>query len=216
MKASQVLPPNYHPSGKFDLKNLKQIIILNLIGLILLIFSIWFFSWIANQIRSGSDISISIEFSSIPSALIALGKLLLTIIFVLGLHEGIHALFFWIFSKQKPVVGFKGFYAFAAMPGWYFPRNQYLMIGIAPLILITLIGILFLAILPVSSLNLVLVALIINTSGAVGDLVVVIWLLTKPVDTLALDMIDCIEFFVPGKPQSNQDNEAKPGNNNQH
>ena len=101
MKASQVLPPNYHPSGKFDLKNLKQIIILNLIGLILLIFSIWSFSWIANQIRSGSDISISIEFSSIPSALIALGKLLLTIIFVLGLHEGIHALFFWIFSKKK-------------------------------------------------------------------------------------------------------------------
>jgi hypothetical protein len=205
MKATQVLPPNYHLSGKFDLKNLKQIIILNLIGLILLIFSIWFFSWIANQIRSGSDISFSIEFSSIPSTLIALGKLLLTIIFVLGLHEGIHAFFFWIFSKQKPLVGFKGAYAYAAMPGWYFPRNQYLMIGIAPLILITLIGILFMAILPISNLNLVLVALVINTSGAVGDLFVVIWLLTKPAETLALDQGDSIEFYVPGKLQNNLD-----------
>jgi hypothetical protein len=170
-----------------------------------LIFSIWFFGWIANQLRSGSDISFSIEFSSVTSALVALGKLLFTIIFVLALHEGIHAFFFWIFSKHMPLVGFKGAYAYAAMPGWYFPRNQYLMIGIAPLILITIIGILFLAILPVSSLNLVLVALIINTSGAVGDLFVVIWLLNKPVETLALDQIDSIEFFVPGKQQNSLD-----------
>jgi hypothetical protein len=102
-------------------------------------------------------------------------------------------------------VGFKGFYAYAAMPGWYFPRNQYLMIGIAPLILITLIGILFMAILPISNLNLVLVALVINTSGAVGDLFVVIWLLTKPAETLALDQGDSIEFYVPGKLQNNLD-----------
>lgn len=203
MKATQVLPPHYHPSGKFDLKNLKLIIILNLMGLILLIFSVWFFSWIANQIRSGSDISFSIEFSSISSALVALGKLLITIIFVLALHEGIHAFFFWIFSGQKPMIGFKGAYAYAAMPGWYFPRNQYLVIGIAPLILITLIGILLLVVLPISILNLVLIALILNTSGAVGDLFVVIWLLTKPVETLALDQVDSIEFFVPGKLKNN-------------
>jgi len=204
MKATQVLPPNYHPSGKFDLKNLKQIIILNLIGLILLIISILFFSWIANQIRSSFDISFSFEFSSIPSALFALGKLLFTIIIVLAAHEGIHALFFWIFSGQKPLVGFKGAYAYAAMPGWYFPRRQYLIIGIAPLILITLVGIPLLAVIPASILNLVLVALVINTSGAVGDLVVVIWLLTKPRDTIVLDKIDTIEFYVPDKPKISQ------------
>lgn len=199
MKATQVLPPDYHPSGKFDLKNLKQIIILNLIGLILLIFSIWFFSWIANEIRSESEISFSFEISNIPSALVALGKLLFSIILVLGLHEGIHALFFWIFSGQTPVVGFKGAYAYASMPGWYFPRNQYLIIGISPLILISLFGILLIAIVPVSALTMVLIALVINTSGAVGDLVVVTWLLTKPDSTLALDQIDTIEFFTPEK-----------------
>ncbi len=48
MKATQVLPPNYHPSGKFDLKSMKQIIILNLVGLVILIFSILFFGWLAN------------------------------------------------------------------------------------------------------------------------------------------------------------------------
>mgnify|MGYP000934332096 CR=1 FL=1 len=203
MKATQVLPLNYHPSGKFDLKSKKQIIILNLVGLVLLIFSIWFFGWLANFLRGSSATSFSFQISSMSTALIAIGKLLLTIVFVLVLHEGIHALFFWVYSRQKPVVGFKGAYAYAAMPGWYFPRNQFMVIGIAPLIVISLIGVLFLAILPLSSINLVLVALVINTSGAVGDLFVVIWLLTKPRETFANDKIDSIEFYVPGKPEVN-------------
>lgn len=203
MKATQVLPLNYHPSGKFDLKSKKQIIILNLVGLVLLIFSIWFFGWLANFLRGSSATSFSFQISSMSTALIAIGKLLLTIVFVLVLHEGIHALFFWVYSRQKPVVGFKGAYAYAAMPGWYFPRNQFMVIGVAPLIVISLIGVLFLAILPLSSINLVLVALVINTSGAVGDLFVVIWLLTKPRETFANDKIDSIEFYVPGKPEVN-------------
>ncbi len=203
MKATQVLPLNYHPSGKFDLKSKKQIIILNLVGLVLLIFSIWFFGWLANFLRGSSATSFLFQISSMSTALIAIGKLLLTIVFVLVLHEGIHALFFWVYSRQKPVVGFKGAYAYAAMPGWYFPRNQFMVIGIAPLIVISLIGVLFLAILPISSINLVLVALVINTSGAVGDLFVVIWLLTKPRETFANDKIDSIEFYVPGKPEVN-------------
>jgi hypothetical protein len=205
MKATQVLPPNYHLSGKFDLKNARQVISMNLAGFVLLILSIWFFGWLAIRMRGTSAISFSFEFSSISSSLFSVGKLILVIFLVLALHEAIHAIYFWVFSRHKPLVGFKGFYAYAAMPGWYFPRNQYLMIGIAPLILITLIGILFMAILPISNLNLVLVALVINTSGAVGDLFVVIWLLTKPAETLALDQGDSIEFYVPGKLQNNLD-----------
>lgn len=205
MKATQVLPPNYHLSGKFDLKNARQVISMNLAGFVLLILSIWFFGWLAIRMRGTSAISFSFEFSSISSSLFSVGKLILVIFLVLVLHEAIHAIYFWVFSRHKPLVGFKGFYAYASMPGWYFPRNQYLMIGIAPLILIILIGILFMAILPISNLNLVLVALVINTSGAVGDLFVVIWLLTNPAETLALDQGDSIEFYVPGKLQNNLD-----------
>lgn len=115
------------------------------------------------------------------------------------LHEGFHAFFFWLFSKQKPIIGFKGAYAYASLPGWYFPRNQYLVIGIAPLIFITIIGIILFAIGPASLVNLVFVALIMNTSGAAGDIIVVVWLLTKPTATYALDQIETIEFFVPTK-----------------
>lgn len=205
MKATQILPRNYQLSGKFDLKNKRQIIFMNLVGLVLLVFSIWFFGLLANQLRGNSANSFSFQISSFSTVVIAIGKLIGTIVFTLIVHEGIHALFFWIFSKQKPVVGFKGTYAYAAMPGWYFPRNEFIVIGISPLILLTILGVLCLATLPISLLNLVLLALIINTSGAVGDLFVVIWLLTKPKETFANDKIDSIEFYVPAESQSNQD-----------
>ena len=197
MKATQILPPNYHLSGKFDLKNKKQIIFMNLAGLVLLIFSIWLFGWLAIQLRGNSANSFSLQISSISTILLAVGKLLITIVVTLIIHEGIHALFFWIFSGQKPVVGFKGTYAYAAMPDWYFPRNQFIVIGISPLILLTILGVLLLATLPIALLNLVLIALIINTSGAVGDLFVVFWLMTKPKETFAHDKIESIEFYVP-------------------
>jgi hypothetical protein len=208
LKATQILPSDYRKSGKFDLKNMKQLIFMNLLGLILLVFSIWFFSMLTIHIRAEAVNLFSFKFSSISSILISFGRLIFTIVFILLLHEGIHAFFFWIFSKQKPVVGFKGAYAYASMPGWYFPRIQYLIIGISPLILITLMGILLIAIAPLSALSMVLVALVINTSGAVGDLVVVIWLLTKPVSTLALDQINTIEFFVPGQTNPSQNNQT--------
>lgn len=197
MKATQNLPDNYQPAGKFNLKSMKQLIFMNIAGLILLILSIWFFGWFINRIRPDFDTLFQFEFSNLATLAISLAKLLLTISFVMLLHEGFHALFFWLFSKQKPIIGFKGAYAYASMPGWYFPRNQYLLIGIAPLIFITIIGMILLMLLPTAVLNLVLIALIMNTSGAVGDLFVVIWLLTKPSTTYALDQIDTIEFFVP-------------------
>lgn len=197
MKATQNLPDNYQPAGKFNLKSMKQLIFMNVAGLILLILSIWFFSWFINRIRPDFETFFQFEFSNLATLAISLAKLLLTISFVMLLHEGFHALFFWLFSKQKPIIGFKGAYAYASMPGWYFPRNQYLLIGIAPLIFITIIGMILLMLLPTAVLNLVLIALIMNTSGAVGDLFVVIWLLTKPSTTYALDQIDTIEFFVP-------------------
>lgn len=197
MKATQSLPQNYQPAGKFSLKSIKQLVVMNIFGLILLIISIWFFPWFTEQVRPDFNTLFQFEFGNLSDLAFALIKIILPIIFVLLIHEAIHTFFFWFFSKQKPVVGFKGAYAYAAMPGWYFPRNQYLIIGISPLLLITLFGMLLLLVVPIAMIDLILIALIINTSGAIGDLFVVIWLLTKPATTYALDEIDTIEFFVP-------------------
>ena len=64
------------------------------------------------------------------------------------LHEGLHGLFFWLFTREKPKFAFKGFYAYAAMPDWYLPKKEYLITALAPLVGITLLGVLGLALLP--------------------------------------------------------------------
>ena len=202
MKATQTLPLNYVPSGKFDQKNMKQVIWMNVVGFFIFIFSIWLFSWLLTQIRPETGNLFQFQVSRLSTIAISLVMILFTIVFVLILHEALHAFFFWLFSKQKPIIGFKGVFAYASLPGWYFPRNQYLMIEIAPLVFITLTGILLIFLMPASVLYLVLIALIINNSGAVGDIFVVVGLLTKPTATYALDEVDTIEFFVPDQTPS--------------
>jgi hypothetical protein len=93
------------------------------------------------------------------------------VVIQLILHELVHGLFFWIFTRQAPLFGFRGWYAFTAAPGWFFPRWQYLSIDLAPLVLISLLCLLLLTILPASpALAGVLFAAAINAASSVADL----------------------------------------------
>jgi hypothetical protein len=58
---------------------------------------------------------------------------------------------------RKPKFAFKVWYAYATAPGWYLPRNQYAVVAIAPLVVLSLLGIiLFLAFVPAGLLTPVL------------------------------------------------------------
>ncbi len=122
--------------------------------------------------------------------------LLIAVIVMLFVHEGLHGVFFWLFSRSRPKFAFKGYYASASAPGWYFPRRQYILIGLAPLIFITLAGIAGLAWFPKTLVLPTLLILIFNTSGAIGDLWVVGRLLAFPATTYILDSGSASEFFV--------------------
>jgi len=202
MKATRILSPNYTFESKFDLKNKKLIIWLNVAGIFMTLIFLIFYSAIAIWLRK--DLAGYFEFSihGLGNSLLRITGFIVTIIVVLIIHEAIHGFFFWLFSRHKPVFGFKMAYAYAAMPDWYFPRNQYLVIGAAPFILINLIGIPLLAIVPLQWVWVVLTALIMNSSGAIGDLAVIFWLFKKPVGTMALDKADSIELYIPNlKPE---------------
>jgi hypothetical protein len=195
VQPTQTLPIGYQSSGIFDLKSRKILIGLNVVGILLVLFFLWFFGLIASLLRTDLG-SGSFEFSGIAESFGVLGGLLASIALVLVLHEAVHGAFFWIFTRHKPVFGFKGLYAYAAMPGWYIPRNQYLVVGIAPFILLSLLGVALIPFIPLNFIWFLLIALVMNASGAVGDLAVVFWLLTKPTTTMALDQADSIELFI--------------------
>src|SRR6266699_209791 len=70
----------------------------------------------------------------------SMASVVITLCVVLILHELTHGLFFWLFTKSRPAFGFKGWYAYAAAPGWYLPRAQFLVVVGAPLTLLSLLG----------------------------------------------------------------------------
>ena len=198
LTARKDLPQSYTLAWQFDIRQKREVIVLNLMGAVLLLVSWIGFSALARLLRPGTAVSgTTIASGDLGQLLLFIGIVILATVVMLVVHEGFHGLFFWLFSHARPRFAFKVYYAYAAAPDWYFPRWQYIIIGLAPLVGITLLGIAGLAWLPVSWLVPTLMLLVFNTSGAVGDMWVVGRLLANPASTYIRDYGDKIEFYKP-------------------
>ncbi len=100
--------------------------------------------------------------------LLWIGVNILAYIIVMFLHEGIHALAF-LFWGGKPYFGAKLPVAlYCGAKNQLFRRNQYLVVGLAPLVVISLAAIIFTLVSPALA-SYTLFASIGNFSGAAGD-----------------------------------------------
>lgn len=197
MQATTQLPEHYRQGGAIDLgKDKRAVIWLNVAGAILLVVFGVLFLYLTALLRD--DISaISFQFSlvtGLQAALIALALIVLQIV----LHELIHGAVFWLVTGARPTFGFKGLYAFAGLPDWYLPRNKFLVATLAPLVVITLIGTLLLAVVPAGWVLGLLLVIVSNAAGAVGDMMAAGWLLSKPKSTMVNDTGDALTIFLPG------------------
>ncbi|NLG73639.1 MAG: DUF3267 domain-containing protein [Chloroflexi bacterium] len=192
MNPVQTLPENYQLSRSIDLsKDRKLAILLNLVGAALFILMGWFFLTTASLLRTDQDsLSWTIEFSDLLLLLLAVPVVIL-------LHELVHGLFFWVFTRHRPRFGVKALYAYAAAPDWFIPRGTFIWVALSPLVTISLLGLLLLPLLPAALIPAVLLALTANAAGAVGDLFIVFLLLTRPAGTLIRDRGDVVDIFQP-------------------
>lgn len=196
--ATKSLPEGYILARTLDLRQTKNLILVNLFGVILLIASWIGFTNLANTLHPGS-MNFSFSSDNLGGALLSLLTFLIVIVVMLVVHEGFHGLCFWIFTKTRPLFAFKGFYAYAAAPEWFLPKGQYLITGLAPLVGITVICVALMFLLPAWWMSPLVWMLVLNTSGACGDLWMVYWLLRSPADVLARDKGDVLEFFTQNK-----------------
>jgi hypothetical protein len=121
-------------------------------------------------------------------------------VLVIVIHEAVHGAFFWLFTRARPHFGFKGLYAYAALPpGMYLPRNPYIVVGLAPLVLLTLLGLLLVPVTPPVVIPTLYLFVLLNAVGAVGDLLVTAWLLRYPSTALAQDVGDAMTVFAPAE-----------------
>jgi Putative zincin peptidase len=123
---------------------------------------------------------------TLPTILLWLLINVISYIVILAIHELIHALAF-LFWGGKPYFGAKLPLAlFCGAKNQLFRRNYYFVIGLAPLVVITLAAIIFTLVSPLLA-SYVFLATVGNVSGAAGDIGTCARLLKLPPQTLVED-----------------------------
>jgi len=187
---TQTLPAGYIQSGQIDLKKDKRLaILLNIGSFIVFAISFYLLSAFTAWVRPNI-----ITFSGTITVANMLSALGLTVILLL-LHEGIHGLFFWVFSRSRPVFGMRPLYAYAGAPTWFFPRRQYAITALGPLVIIAAVGLLFLMVAPAGWVLMIAFLVAINTGGAIGDIFVFNRLLKSSPTSFANDTGDVVTFY---------------------
>ncbi len=201
MKPTRTLPEAYNPIGTFDLaKDFRLLVWMNVLGLGIYILSGLLFIQVLHWLRPAE------AGPALVGGMAGLGDFLRTLVAlvilyaaVILLHEGLHGIFFWIFTRQRPAFAIKTTYAYAAAPEWFLPRDMYFVTAVAPLVGISLIGVALFAAAPPAWFLPVLAGLIINSGGAAGDLWVAAWLLRQPSTCYANDRGDAITLYLAGE-----------------
>ena len=111
------------------------------------------------------------------------------LVLVLVFHELVHGVVFWRVSGETPTVGLKGIFVYvSAPPSVYFQRDRYLWVGAAPMVSLTLVGVLLVPFLPHSLILLDVLFVALNAAGSAGDLVMILFLLRYPSSSLIRDL----------------------------
>ena len=195
MTATKFLPERYTLRREINLQKDQSLLIkLNLWGLALMPFIGYFLLKLGVALHPEFHSTYEILLPRLPIFIHVL-NIVLSVIAVTILHELVHGAFFWIITRQLPGFGFRGAYAFAAAPKWFIPRGAYFWIGAAPLLLLSIIGIICIPIIPAQFLFSWLFCLLANASGSVGDVYILADLIRQPARAMVQDRGDRISIY---------------------
>jgi len=168
-----------------------RIIALNIIGVFLcVIFGLFFSSLTASLGKLPSDGAFRLG---------AIAFVLVGIPITLVVHELVHGLAMQVFgAKPKYGVLWKQILFYATSPGYAYRRNNYVVIALAPFVVISALAALGMWLLQ-GTFWVILFGICgsINASGAVGDLWITILVLRYPAIAYIIDERDGIRVFLP-------------------
>ena len=197
MRATNNLPDNFHHLKTLDLSNSRSILWMNLAAIPLLFFYGWLYSRLIIIFRPFNPFQNGIFGFFTEFSVCELVALLLSIILMLILHELVHGILFWLFTLERPKFALRSGYAFAAAPNWYLPCQKYILVGLSPIVVISVASIMLAWFVVSPLIPYLLVIATFNAAGSLGDLIVVGWVLNQPKSILVKDEGDIFSSYSP-------------------
>lgn len=200
------LPEGYREVYHLSVTDMAALFWLNVLSLVLLAaFALLMIAWIAGVRSLHAPYTIS---SHIPGLFRWIGVLA-----VLPVHEWIHGLAIrWV--GHSHIYGIKWaklgrlkvpLVLYTTAGDVYFRRLQFIFVALAPVVIITLLGMVIVVFLPNHLAYYVALAVVINGAGSVGDFWMVVVTLRYPADCLVRDEADSIRIYIhddtPAPPQ---------------
>ncbi len=190
--ASGSLPDDYQEALYWSVtEKPKRVVVMNVLG----VFLFFIFGLIFSNVAVGLGklpLAGGINFGLREMIFVLIG-----IIFTLALHELMHGLTMRLFgASPKYGIIWKGMMLYATSPGYAYPRNNYVIIALAPFILISILvvlgiwglqGTLWVALLGICG--------VINASGAIGDMWITAIVLRYPAAAYVMDERDGVRVF---------------------
>jgi hypothetical protein len=202
MRATKTLPDGYQAYATIALaKNWRLLLSLSLAGVALVFGFGWLVVRIGVLLRPDVATLLPVVATaghggiSLTLHLVWLPEMLAAFVLVPVLHEATHGVVFWLFTRERPRFAYRIVNAYTAAPQWYLPRGAYLLVGLAPLLVLSLLGVAALAGAPLSVVPGVIAGLVLNAAGAVGDIAVSCWLIVQPATLLARDAGDAVTLY---------------------
>jgi hypothetical protein len=186
------LPSNYQEVLNWKASEKRiQVILIQFFGILLFIVFGLIFSFLAFSL---GKLPTTGEFGIGISVLI-----FVVVLFAFILHELTHAFAMKIFGA-KPIYGilWKSLMFYATSPGYSFRRNQYVVIALAPFIILSVLFIMGMWVLQGTFLvALIGICAVFNASGAVADLWITAIVLRYPKIAYVQDERDGIRVYLP-------------------
>lgn len=197
IRSTRTLPENYLQIGQFDLnENRGLAMILNLAGIGVLFGVGWLLLESLAILRP--------EYLLDENILIITGMrefwrgvllLVISVGLMVILNESGRWVMFWIITREKPTLGIRGFYSFAAVSTWYLTKGDYLFIRLLPMVGVTVAGLIAVPVVPLNLVPGVLLLIALNLAAGLGDVFTAYWLSRRPKDILIMDIGDGVQVF---------------------
>jgi Putative zincin peptidase len=186
------LPPGYREARYLAATEGRVLFWLNVLSLIPLVIALMVVGLWGVFVRRLRGPIPSIFWENVPWLL----AVILVIVLMIGLHEWIHGLAIrWMGYKPRYGINLAKGVFFATTDNGLFWRNQFLVVALAPLVVITIAGMILMIFTPDSLGYYVGLIVVMNAAGAIGDLwmAAVVW--RYPDDTLVRDEADSIRIY---------------------